>query len=116
MRKYLWSIFGNDDDPKAPEWYQLEWPEWRRQFYWLFLRNPLHNLFSYTIGLGKRDYRAIGNYPKDVFAPKGWNRCLLWYKGIPFPFISYYNPDGFVKKFYIGWRPPGGGLGAKLNF
>ena len=60
MRRFLWSIFGNDDDPVVLDFYLPGWPFWIRQALWLFWRNPLHNLFCYRWGLGKKTYPQVG--------------------------------------------------------
>lgn len=74
----LW-WFQNSDKPLAPSWYKPDWPEWRRQFYWKYFRNPLHNFTWYIIGIADDKYKKrIGTYPTTVFAPDGgWNLCYF---------------------------------------
>ena len=44
--------FGNEMEQQLADapWYRPEWPEWRRRFYWLYLRNPLQNFRAVVIG------------------------------------------------------------------
>jgi hypothetical protein len=37
----------NDDEQQTADWYKPEWPQWRRDCYWNFLRNPLQNCRCY---------------------------------------------------------------------
>lgn len=119
MRKLLWAIFGNDDDPNPPEWYEPAWPEWRRRIYWFALRNPFHNLTFYVLGIADKQFERVAVYPKGapvnlVFRDEGgWYIAIVRYKWLRLPFVSYQGP-GLVKKFYIGWRERGN-LGAKLT-
>jgi hypothetical protein len=39
--------FQNDDEEQTAAWYNPQWPQWRRDFYWNFLRNPLQNCRCY---------------------------------------------------------------------
>jgi len=41
--KFIWAIFGNDEDPDPPDWFMPEKNENLREFTWFFIRNPLHN-------------------------------------------------------------------------
>lgn len=117
LKSWLWSIFGNDDEPNPPIWYvdeTLNWPGWYRRFVWLFVRNPLHNFCFYRIGFVGKEFIRVGDYPKNVFNPEGgWNRCESWYRGRVYSFRSY-TGTGFIKKFYWGWREKGN-FGIKLN-
>lgn len=113
--KILWAVFGNDDEPEAPSWYMPEWPRWRRQLWWLFFRNPLHNLCFYVLGIADKEFTSAGKYPSDVFVPYGWNWAVRRYKWLRLPFVSYQNRRGIVKKFYVGWRERGN-FGFKLTF
>src|SRR5262245_9516752 len=42
--------FQNDDEEQTAPWYQPQWPQWRRDFYWNFIRNPLSGL---CVGAGE---------------------------------------------------------------
>ncbi len=118
MKKIIWAIFGNDDDPNPPTVYYPGWPEWRRRLYWWF-RNPFHNLFFYVLGCADKTFERRAAYPKDapgnlVFRPEGgWYVAVTKCRGWRLPFVSYQG-TGLVKKFYIGWRERGN-LGAKLT-
>lgn len=110
IKKILWFIFGNNDEPQAPDWYRPEWPRWRRQLYWLLFRNPLHNFTFYVIGIADRRFSRLGDFPNDVFSPAGgWNICMIYYPSwqgywLRLPFASY---QGKHLKAYIGWRERG---------
>jgi len=54
MKKLLWAIFGNDDDPYPPIWFMTNEPQWIRTIMW-YVRNPLHNFFWYVIGFKNRN-------------------------------------------------------------
>ncbi len=114
---WLWSIFGNDDEPFPPAGYVAEtssWPNWYRQFVWLFIRNPLHNFCFYRIGFVGKPFTRVGLYPNDVFNPRGgWNICQTLYEEKWYGFKSY-TGTGFIKKYYRGWREKGN-FGIKLN-
>ena len=114
VKKALWSIFGNDDDPVVLSFYLPGWPFWIRQALWLFWRNPLHNLVSYRWGLSKRVSHQVSLYGPHVWAPEGfvWNFGVTFYNGQEYPFISR---RGKKWERYPGWRLPGGGLGAAFR-
>ena len=88
----LWKIFGNDEDPKPPNWFMPNKPQWLRTVMW-YIRNPLHNFSHYWIG--------TGNYPSvwEVWRTSRSFNLIL-------PFFSY---RGKKFEFYIGWRPKGDG-------
>lgn len=116
-KDFLWSIFGNDDEPEPPSWYVVQTPKystWFRWFVWIFVRNSLHNLTFYRWGIaGKPSYRT-GDYPYDVMNPYGgWNKVKIFAGDRLYKFRSY-GGRGFIKKFYWGYREKGN-LGAKLN-
>lgn len=107
----LWKIFGNNDDWPPPDWYMPEERERKRKLYWL-LRNPLHNLTFYLIGVAGKPFVRTGKFPQDVFNPNGgWNLAVTAYKWFRLPFVSYL---GRSIKFYIGWRERGN-FGFKLT-
>lgn len=119
LKRLIWAIFGNDDDPTPPADYMPEWPEWRRRLYWLAFRNPLHNFTFFVIGLADKPFERVAVYPKGasgllVFRPEGgWYVAVLKYKWLRLPFVSYQG-KGLVKKMYIGWRERGN-LGGKVT-
>ena len=118
LKKILWAIFGNDDDPNPPADYQLGWPQWRRRLYWFAFRNPLHNLTFYVLGVAGKPFERVVIYPPRtlsnlVFRPEGWYIAVVKYKWLRLPFVSYQGA-GLIKKFYVGWRERGN-LGAKLT-
>jgi hypothetical protein len=57
--------FENDDEQHVSDapWYHPEWPQWRREFYWNFLRNPLQNFRCYVLGVADRNYTVAGRTP-----------------------------------------------------
>jgi len=107
---FLWSIFGNDEEPFPPDWYKgYKWfPFWLR-FQWLFIRNPLHNLTWHRWGfVDERDkWFASGPYSKHVWDPNGgWNK-ITWSNietGKTKTFRSY---RGKYIEFYWGPREKG---------
>lgn len=119
LSAFIWAIFGNNDDPKPPAWYEPKWPEWRRKLYWFVFRNPLHNFTFYVIGIADKPFKRVALYPKAwcptlVFRVEGgWYIAVIHYKWLRLPFISYQG-EGFIKSFYLGWRERGN-LGAKLT-
>lgn len=116
MKKLLWAIFGNDDDPNPPADYVV--PEWVRLTCW-YGRNPFHNLTFYVIGLADKKFERVAVYPKGwcptlVFRVEGgWYIAVVKYRWLRLPFVSYQGA-GLIKKFYIGWRERAN-LGAKLT-
>lgn len=118
IKKFLWSIFGNDEEPVPPSWYLLDrpkWPYWFAHFVWLFVRNPLHNFTWHIIGFVGEKFDRFGDYPNDVFNPHGgWNQCIIIYKDKFYKFRSYCGKK-FIKEFYLGWRERGD-WGFKLKF
>jgi len=114
-----WSVFGNNDDPKPPESFRSEWPEWRRLFVWYVTRNPLHNLFFYRIGVKGKGWRVIGRFPSgspsgvEMWPPSPYRMawCYHEHPSLPWlrlPFVSWRIPMfGRGLEGYIGWRPSG---------
>ena len=114
--------FGNEMEQQLADapWYRPEWPEWRRRFYWLYLRNPLQNFRAVVIGVRDKSFKVISRPPawtiqrNDLSPPEigwHWNVCYggdLW---VPRPFVSY---SGSIV-FYLGWNTFGF-FGFKLNF
>lgn len=73
----LW-WFANDDDPVIPKDCHPEWSESKRNFYWKYVRNPLHNFTFYVVGAADKikegRIKRLGRYPASVFNPYGgWN-------------------------------------------
>ncbi len=131
-----------NDDPVAPDWYEKTWPLRKRQFYWMYLRNPLHNFTNYIIGIRDiEDKTQLGIAPGEVFKTGGglnltWFFYIpdrlqsiilalllantLWYGSIiwalifvVFLFRPFISWQGKFK-FYIGWREKGA-FGFKLT-
>jgi hypothetical protein len=109
--------FGNDDEQQTADWYHPEWPRWRRDFYWNFLRNPLQNFRCFVIGVEDRNYTVTGRAPvmtvqRDDLGPpeRGFQWCVI-YTLIPLGFLSY---SGKHVVWYIGWQPSGI-FGVKFN-
>ena len=108
------SLFTNSDEPIPPDRYWPDTPLWLRKILWWF-RNPAHDFTTYVMGLKNRPNRKVyGEYPGDVSPEKGWNRCFHTLNDgfMIFPFVAYTSKNW---KFYIGWRPPNGGFGIKIQ-
>lgn len=115
----LW-WFGNDFEEQLPGWYHPEWPNWRRELYWTYLRNPLQNLRAAVIGIEDKTFKVVSPSPawtiqrNDLFPPETgwhWNICYggdLW---VPRPFVSY---SGKRVVWYAGWNTFGF-FGFKFN-
>jgi hypothetical protein len=93
--------FGNSDDPvNTPKHanFHPNKPLWVRKLLW-GLRNPLHNFFSFVIGL--KDQPGVVS-PGSIWSKSGqkWNIVL--------PFISR---RGKKYEWYVGWRE-----GLKFGF
>ena len=61
--KFLWIVFGNNDNPYPPDWFMPKCEhDWLRQYMW-YVRNPMHNFFFYVIGFKNKnlDYTQIWN-------------------------------------------------------
>ena len=100
----LW-WFGNADDPingpkDHPNFHPTD-PTWIRKVLW-GIRNPLHNLFFFVIGLEdqKEKVNCGSQWPKNG---QKWN--------INLPFICY---KGSKWEWYLGWRN-GTKVGAALR-
>lgn len=77
---------GNLEEPKPPSWYEPAWSQHKRERYWLYVRNPLHNFMFYVIGIYDqvKSGAAIrkGLHPKNVFNPSksgGFNFTYFLY-------------------------------------
>lgn len=116
----LWKIFGNDDDPEAPLWFvnghckgkdstwcKLKW----------YIRNPLHNLTFYLIGLKGKDFVDV---PDSALYKEGggWKYSYRLYGGKKYPLISYASHGNVMCgiNFYIGWRPWSGAFGLTFRY
>ena len=114
--------FGSETEQQLSEasWYRPEWPLWRREFYWTYLRNPPQNLRAVVLGIKDKSYTVTGRAPvwtvqrNDLNPPEtGWQWHVL-YGGelwVPRFFVSY---SGKRLVWYAGWQPSGF-FGAKLN-
>ena len=105
--------FQNDDEQHVSDapWYHPEWPQWRREFYWNFLRNPLQNFRCYVLGIADRNYTVAGRAPvmtvqRDDLAPpeQGFQWCVIKLGNLLLPFVSY---AGRRIVWYLGWQPSG---------
>jgi len=122
----LWSVFGNDDDPRPPATWRADWSEWRRLLVWYVARNPLHNLFFYRLGVVGREWRVAGRFPSaspsgvEMWPPAPYRVawCVHIHPGhdwLRLPFMSWRVPlFGRGVEGYLGWRPSGS-LGASLR-
>ena len=101
--------FGNIDEPAAPAWYRPD--SKHRNFLW-HLRNPLHNLDHYVIGISDKTFiRYSKDSEGDSKQDGGWDFTLARRKLVVLPFLSY-RLGRF--NFYFGWRERGD-FGIKLN-
>jgi hypothetical protein len=107
----IWALFGNADDGIAPADYLPGKPYWWRAVCWWF-RNPLHNLFFYVLGVADKPTTAYGRDPTTSFMTRGWNWAVVNYRWLWLPFLSF---RGGPIRCYIGWRPPEGAFGLKLQ-
>lgn len=105
----LW-WFGNVDDPLPPDWYRPG--KSLRRTTW-FVRNPMHNLMFYTVGIADKDSARSGYYPETIFNPnEGWNYTVCKRNRCRMPLVSYQCRSFH---FYFGWRKQGN-FGIKINF
>ena len=109
--------FLNDDEPDPPDWQLPGKPFIIRQLSW-YLRNPLHNLGKYVLGVTDRNYTVVGAAPvyatswSDVDPIKtGWKISTIYIDGLRLPFVSYEN-DSVI--WYAGWQWSGV-FGFKFN-
>ena len=112
LGKFLWRILGNSDEPEPPKWFKPNKSIWYRRFYWLFVRNILHNFTWYVIGFKDKDKFVYGKEPNKVFVSESWNWLIIHpLTKIPlyFPFVSYQKKISKDRlfQFYIGMRPDG---------
>ena len=110
-----WWWLQNDHEPLAPDWYHPEWPEWRRNFWFNVIRNPLSNFSAYVIGVKDRDYVIRGTWPVDAgtladVGLTGWKWSLIELGWLRLPFVGYASKRIL---FYTGWAWEGN-LGAKF--
>jgi len=110
--------FLNDDEEQTAPWYQPQWPQWRRDFCWNFLRNPLQNFRCYVVGVQDRNYSVWGRSPvmtvqRNDLQPleRGFQWCVLAVGPLRLPFVSY---CGRRVVWYLGWQPSGF-FGCKFN-
>lgn len=110
--------FKNDDEQQLSEapWYQPDWPQWKRELYWNYFRNPLQNFRAYVVGVSDRNYTVVGRAPvmtvqRDDLGETGWQWCLIRLPNAWLPFVSY---AGKRIVFYAGWQP-NGFFGFKFN-
>lgn len=105
----VWWI-GNADEPIPPDWYR---PNARMRTFLWHLRNPIHNLSHYVIGVSDKETVRSGRYIKNVAKPGGgWNFSVTKYKHLRLPFVDYHRRKF---EFYFGWRV-GGNFGIKCNW
>lgn len=105
----LW-WFGNIDEPVPPAWYRPD--SKHRGFLW-HLRNPLHNLDHYVIGISDKTFVRYSKSPENNSSQDGgWDFALARRKLVVLPFLSYQRGRF---NFYFGWRERGD-FGIKLNF
>lgn len=104
LTRFIWKIWGNDEDPLPPDSYKADAQQWYRILRW-YMRNRLHNFSFHVIGVHGRQFKPYGRYTKHVWNPYGgWNWFVLHYRWMRLPFISY---RGKYTEHYIGWRESG---------
>ena len=109
--KWTQKIFGNADSPEPNINYR-----YKSRWHWLFIRNPLHNLMFYGIGISNKDRRLKGIEPDEHFIDGRFNWIVSYVGNKKYPYISYQKT--FKKwrfQFYLGWRPSGA-FGFKCRF
>jgi hypothetical protein len=120
-QNWAWWFQTGDGGWDAPEYNNGApyWPEmkvqWIRNITWFF-RNPLGNFVGYGLGLAGIDRTIKGTAPvmattgRDERPPRlGWKWAVTNGK---YPYVSYW---GGRIEMYLGWRPAGGGFGAKFT-
>jgi hypothetical protein len=109
--------FLNDDESDPPDWQLPGKPFIIRQLSW-YMRNPLHNLGEYVVGVADQNYAVVGTAP--VYATiwsdvdpitRGWKISTIRIGGLRLPFVSYEN-DYLI--WYAGWQWSGF-FGFKFN-
>jgi hypothetical protein len=101
---------GNADEPVPPSWYR---PNSRMRTFLWHLRNPLHNLNNYVLGIHDKESVRSGRYPRGLSKPKGgWNFAVSKQSHLRLPFVDYRRGKF---EFYFGWRI-GGNFGVKMNW
>ena len=114
--------FKNDYQQTVQEatWYHPEWPEWKRELYWNYFRNPLQNFDAVVLGIQDKTFNVTSTaadpmlHQRNDIGETGFVSAILhggdlW---IPRPFVSY---SGEWLVWYAGWKPSGV-FGLKLNF
>lgn len=111
----FWALFGNEDDGFFGD---DPWRNGRDRTFLLavewWLRNPMHNLTWYVIGVADKDRTITGPWGDKHANPDGgllWSIVKAKNKGIPLPYVNY--TKGYFK-MYAGWRPSGA-FGFKFN-
>lgn len=107
-----WALFGNEDDGYfgSDSWRSGRAKTLGLAFKW-WLRNPLHNLTWYVIGVADRDRMISGPFGDQHANPNGgWLWSITSVGRIRLPYVSYTSSR---VKFYAGWRPSGA-FGFKL--
>lgn len=99
----------NRDEPHPPAWFEPGGKH--REFKW-WLRNPIHNLSFYVIGVVDKTTVRSGRFPLKASVYGHWNVAVSRRRILYLPYVSYSNRHGF--NFYFGWRPHGN-FGIKLN-
>lgn len=113
----IWALIGNDDDGLYGDdkWRAGRAKTWRLAVEW-WLRNPMHNLMWYGIGVADRWRAVVGRWGDAFHRPGGgwlWCRTVvaIGSRRIVLPYVSYISEH---VKAYAGWRPSGA-FGLKLN-
>ena len=46
-------------EQQVADWYHPAWPQWRRQLYWNYFRNPLQNARAFVWGWADQNYTVV---------------------------------------------------------
>lgn len=112
-RNPLW-WFRNSFEEQTADWYQPEWPQWRRTLYWTLFRNPLQNYRCFVVGVADRNYEVEvveGHLSPFVVQRNdvgqvGYQRTKLHFpNGATRDFWSYSTTNG--GSYYHGWQATG---------
>lgn len=108
----LWAI-ENSFEQQVFTTYHPEWPQWQRELFWNFLRNPFQNARLFVWGVADRNYtvRVIEGNPnpmvvmREDVAETGWQKTRLFLDdGTTRDWEAYSSPK---LSWYHGCQPSG---------
>lgn len=113
----------NDFEEQVQDWYQPNWPTWRRELYWNYFRNPLQNYRCFVIGVCDQNYEVevLEGHPspfiiqRDDIRETGYQKTRIHLQdGCCKDFVSYSSQR---LKWYNGWQATGiHGIKFNLKF